>query len=41
MANASAYSDLLARDLARVLGDLASLHADLAVHTREKLDAMR
>ncbi|MBI4580432.1 MAG: flagellar export chaperone FlgN [Planctomycetes bacterium] len=33
--------DLLARDLVRLLGDLAGLHAELAMHMRSKLDAIR
>ena len=41
MANATANPDLLARDLVRLLTDLAGLHAEMAAHLREKLDAMR
>jgi hypothetical protein len=41
MANATANSDLLARDLARLLNDLGGLHAEMAGHMRDKLDAMR
>ena len=41
MANVPANLDALARDLARLLGDLAGLHAEMAGHAREKLTAMR
>jgi hypothetical protein len=41
MASATAYPDALARDLVRLLTDLAGLHAEMAGHVREKLDAMR
>ncbi|HPZ96630.1 MAG TPA: flagellar export chaperone FlgN [Phycisphaerae bacterium] len=33
--------DLLARDLVRLLGDLAGLHAELAMHMRGKLEAIK
>lgn len=37
----SREADLLARDLARLLGDLAGLHAELAMHMRGKLEAVK
>lgn len=33
--------DLLARDLVRLLGDLSSLHGELAMHMRNKLEAIK
>lgn len=33
--------DLLARDLVRLLGDLSSLHGELAMHMRDKLEAIK
>ncbi len=41
MTRATSQPDLLARDLARLLTDLAGLHAEMIAHAREKLDAMR
>lgn len=34
-------TDLLARDLVRLLGDLTSLHSELAMHMRNKLEAIK
>ena len=31
--------DLLAKDLVRLLADLSSLHGELAMHMRDKLEA--
>lgn len=41
MANLTPQLDALVRDLARLLGDLAGLHAEMCAHAREKLAAMR
>lgn len=41
MVKAPAHLDPLVRDLVRLLGDLAGLHAEMAALAREKLAAMR
>lgn len=41
MSHVNLNIDLLARDLARLLGDMAALHAELAGSLREKLTAVR
>jgi hypothetical protein len=41
MAQSGVQVDLLARDLVRLLADLVSMHAELADHAREKLEAIR
>jgi hypothetical protein len=41
MTNAAPQFDALVRDLVRLLGDLAGLHAEMSAQAREKLAAMR